>query len=133
MPERRVEVENRSRLDEIHEDYLRFSRRVGITLAIIITVLIMSLGGLAYLIKENRDLAHRAEDKSEGVRISAIFAKEKVCSQSSDRLVACRALFDRLAESLSDAQRKQLACSVVDQLAGKLADRLQEQSECPKP
>lgn len=54
MSERRHDFASRERLEEIHESYLAFSRRVLVALAILFLVLIGSLAASAYLITENR-------------------------------------------------------------------------------
>jgi hypothetical protein len=146
VEERRADTNNRSRLDRIDASYKRWSSRTLLLLACLAGFQLV-LGVLAiYLVGQNNDridenkaniaairrIADRASDKAEAVRLGAVLAKEKVCTDTN-RKVACRALFDRLATSLSDAQRFQLACAVVVQLRGDVARELESSSKCPKP
>ena len=51
----------------------------------------------------------------EGDRLDARFRSQKVCTESNQG--ACQALFERLANNITDAQRRDLAC-VVFRTAG---------------
>lgn len=138
MDERRKESENRSRLEKIHADYLKFSRRVAIALAIGAVVLIGGLAATAYEIRQNRNqtktiriIASRANDRAEAVRVLTTLTREKVCSESSNQPVACRALFNRLAGNISEEQRFKLACAVLDKLRGPIVRDIQRYTKCP--
>ena len=65
----------------------------------------------------------------EVTRIQAVLFSEKVCSDSN-RGAACRALFDRLAESLSDNQRLRAACSMLAVLDLEETDALRRKAGC---
>lgn len=128
---------NRDRLDSIHESYLRFSRRAALALTIQGIVLIGSLTVLGYLVKENHDktiqiraIALRAVARSEEVRVRQILGAEKVCSQSSNQKVACRALFNRLANNISNKQQRRLTCTVLNQMRGPTARELRRETKC---
>lgn len=56
--------------------------------------------------------------------VQRILSSEKVCSETNQG-TACRALYDRLSDNISDAQRHRLAC-VVFQTAG-----VKPNIECP--
>lgn len=134
---RRQDEGSRDRLDKIHLGYLRFSKRVAIAMAIQGVGLILSLVVVGYAIKEGRDIskevkeiAVRADLRSERNRVTQQLAQEKVCSQSSDRLVACRALFERLAGSISEEQRRELSCAVLEQMRGSTARTLRRETKC---
>lgn len=128
---------NRDRLDEIHKGYVRFAKLAAIAIGIQAIVLIVSLTAVGYLLKQNHDNASRiktialgADFQSEQNRIQQKLAKEKVCSQSSNRLIACRALFDRLSNNISDKQRHELACAVLEQMRGSTARVLRRETKC---
>ena len=138
MDERRKEHANRSRLDKIHADYLRFARRTAIALAIMAVVLIGSLTANGITLRENRKqtdrierIAKQASDQAESVRVLATLTREKVCSESSNQPVACRALFNRLAGNISEEQRLRLACAVLSELRGPVARDLRRSTDCP--
>lgn len=57
------------------------------------------------------EVAVSAEKKA---RISQELAKEKVCSETNQG-EACRDLFQRLRNNISNTQRFQLACVILDQ------------------
>lgn len=59
----------------------------------------------------------------------ALLRREQVCSLSHQGL-PCRELFERLSDSISDRQRRRLACTVIVFLGGPLADRVARDSHC---
>lgn len=114
-----------------------FMRRVFIgaliSLSVIALTTSVALVGLGVVVRYNHDqavkveeLARKADDRSQDSLFESKLAKEKVCSQSSDRRVACQALFERLAGALSEEQRLRLACQVVLHLKGKTARTLRK-------
>lgn len=136
--DRRHDDGSRDRLDRIHKGYLRFSKRVAIAMSIQAVGLILALIVVGYGIREGRDTANevreiavRADLRSERNRVRQQLASEKVCSQSSNLRVACRALFDRLSGSISDQQRYELACAVLEQMKGSTARKLRQETKCP--
>src|SRR5213592_2176235 len=136
--DRRQNDGNRKRLDEIHASYKRFAKLAGIAIGIQAVFFIISLGVIGHLLKDDihnshyiRGIALKADFKAEQNRTIAALAKEKVCSQSSNRRAACRALFDRLAESISDRQRYKLACAILNQMRGSVARMLRRETKCP--
>lgn len=135
--DRRHDESSRDRLFLIHQSYLRFSRRTAIALSVQAAFLILSLVVVGYALKGQRDtdkevksIAVRADFKSERNRVRQQLASEKVCSQSSDLRVACRALFDRLSGSISDQQRHELACAVLEQMRGPTARDILKATKC---
>lgn len=135
--DRRTDDGNRDRLDRIHKSYVRFSRRIAIAMTIQGVGLILSLVVVGYGIRENHDtikevkkIAVTADIRSERNRVRQLLAKEKVCSQSSNRRVACRALFERLSGSISNRQRYLLACSVLEKMRGPIARDLRRETKC---
>jgi hypothetical protein len=65
-------------------------------------------------------------------QVRQLLVAEKVCSVSNQG-DACRALFDRLAIHLSEAQRFRLACDVLAPLDIPDAVRWAREAECPPP
>lgn len=147
VPGRRAkEVPGRRSTDVLAEQVdafiLKTERRLStifigalISLSVIALTTAAALLGLGLVVKYNHaqavkveDIADRADARSQRTVITNELQKEKVCSQSSDRLVACRALFERLAGSLSEEQRVRLACQVVLHLRGQVARALRKQN-----
>src|SRR4051812_38662262 len=91
-----------------------------VSLSIIAIATAAAVFGLGYIVRYNHAqaekvaaIAKRADKRSQRSAIQLELTREKVCSQSSNRHIACRALFERLAGSLSKSQRDRLACQVV--------------------
>lgn len=63
MTERRQNGELRTRLDDIHVQYQRFARHVGIALTIMAIVLVASLALQGYLIAQNSDRANEIQSQ----------------------------------------------------------------------
>jgi hypothetical protein len=65
-------------------------------------------------------------------QVRRLLVSEKVCSLSNQG-EACRALFNRLAVNLSEAQRFRLACDVLAPLDIPDAVRWAREADCPPP
>jgi hypothetical protein len=112
-----------------------------VTMAIIGIVTAGSLFAFGAVVRTNDHkadqataLAKRAYAQSQKSAFRQELQREKVCSQSSIRRIACQALFERLAKSLSLEQRDRLACSVLTHLKGPTAEKLREENpQCHKP
>lgn len=115
----------------VHDAETR-GRRVFIgalaAISIIALTTAVAIFGLGFAVRYNHRLAVRANQKASQVKFQQDLAREKVCSQSSNRRVACRALFERLAGALSSAQRVTLACEVIRHLDGRTADALRKEN-----
>jgi hypothetical protein len=141
-----VQPERRKGYNELHkeidthaqkvEDRLeRFIKKALIAFGIIGIFCVLGIFGLGLVVRYNSDqsekietIAKRAEDRSQSSVIKIELEREKVCSQSSNRRIACRALFERLAGSLSEKQRIQLACDVIKHLRGSVAKTLRDEN-----
>lgn len=97
---------------------------------LIIYIAILIVTGLAmFAMFTAADAAHdQAEIANARARV-ALLQREQVCSLSNQGL-PCRDLFRRLASSITDAQRRELACTVITFLDGKEADRIARVSHC---
>jgi hypothetical protein len=85
-------------------------------------------------IHEVRLLALEANARTERLRIQQELTREKVCSESSDQVVACSALFERIARNLTDEQRLRLACVVLYELRDSpRPEQWARQLRCPLP
>lgn len=92
-------------------------------------------------VQENSDNATVAKDKADSalvtansalnLAIEASLTKEKVCSLSHQG-GPCKALFNRLARSINDVQRKRLACTVLSALDPAQTAALRKASRCPR-
>lgn len=135
--DRRHDPTARDRIGYIHDGYVSFARKASIAIGIQAVILILSLAAISYLVKQNHDnavkirvIAVHANRKAEHVRVLQELAKEKVCSQSSNRKIACRSLFERLYGSISNSQRHRLVCVVIDELRGPTVRAIRRQSHC---
>lgn len=104
-----------------------------VSLSIIAITTAAALFSLGFIVRYNRSqiieaqkIAKKANERSQHSAIQIELSREKVCSQSSNRRIACRALFERLAKSLSEEQRSRLACQVIVHLNGSEAKVLKE-------
>jgi hypothetical protein len=112
-----------------------------VSMSIIALTTAGALVGIGLLIRDNHrqtvaveKVANQANDRAEHTAIKLELSKEKVCSESSDQPVACRALFERLSGNLSEEQRMRLACIAILYLEGPLAGELQRQNpQCKQP
>jgi Tfp pilus assembly protein PilO len=105
------------------------------SLSIIAITTAVALFGLGFVVRNSHSksqkveaIAKRADERSARSAFQIQLNREKVCSQSSNRRVACRALFERLAGSLSENQRIRLACQVVLHLNGPTAEALRKEN-----
>lgn len=105
------------------------------SLSVIAITTAVALFGLGFTVRHNHSkatkvekIAKRADVRSADAAFQIQLNREKVCSQSSNRRVACRALFERLAGSLSEKQRVRLACQVVLHLNGPTAEALRREN-----
>src|SRR4051794_10713771 len=104
-----------------------------VSLSIIALTTAAALFGLGAVVRYNHSkavkvesIAKRADQRSEASAFQIQLNREKVCSQSSNRRIACRALFERLSGALSEEQRIRLACDVVRHLRGSVAKTLRD-------
>lgn len=104
-----------------------------VSISIIALATTVALFGLGIIVRDNHSkatkvetIAKRADKRSQHSAFQLELTREKVCSQSSNRRVACRALFERLAGSLSKQQRDRLACQVILHLRGPVAKEIQK-------
>lgn len=104
-----------------------------VSISVIALATMVALFGLGITVRNNHSkaekvetIAKRADTRSQRSAIQLELSREKVCSQSSNRRVACRALFERLAGALSEKQRDRLACQVILHLRGPEADALRK-------
>lgn len=113
-------------------------RRVLIGSIIAISVIALATGaalfGFGLIVHYNHSqsekvekIAKRADKRSQRSAIQLEITREKVCSPS-DRIDACRALFERLAVALSEGQRDRLACQVIRHLTGPEAESLRDET-----
>lgn len=100
-----------------------------VAISIIALTTAAAIFGLGFAVRYNHRIAVKANAKASRLQFQAQLAREKVCSQSSNRIVACRALFERLAGSLSPAQRIRLACEVLRHLDGPTADVIKKENK----
>lgn len=73
---------------------------------------------------EIRKLAISANTQADEA-VNAVLQKERICADSSD-VTACRALFERLARSVTDEQRYRLGCAAIKMLEGEVAKSIRE-------
>lgn len=106
-----------------------------VSISIIAIATAAALFGLGLVVRYNHtqavkveEIAKRADGRSQSSAFQIRLNRQKVCSQSSNRRVACRALFERLSEALSEEQRIRLACEVVRHLHGSVAKTLREEN-----
>jgi hypothetical protein len=103
----------------------QFRERWRVLVAAIVTVFALAFAGFAVA----RVLHTNTDDIQ---RIKGVLFSEKICSVSNTG-EACRALFNRLADSLSEKQRFRLACDVLAALDLPEMDKLRQQAKCPPP
>lgn len=102
MTDRRVDLEDRERLTEIHHDYERFSRGVWVTLGIFFVVLLASLTATGFLIKANRT---RANDVQHIFERSLRLSCQSINERHDSAIKALDAQLARIAPTLKPEQR----------------------------
>jgi hypothetical protein len=102
-----------------------------IAIAAILCVAFVAAGVNAFYVFPR--LNERGQQNTREIQqIQRVLRSEKVCSLSHQGS-ACRALFDRLAMNLSEAQRFRLACDVLAPLHIPDAVRWAKEADCPTP
>jgi len=99
-----------------------------VSLSIIALCTAVALVAFGFVVRYNHDLVIHANEEASKSSIATELAREKICSQSSDQEVACQALFERLANSITDSQRFRLACKVIFSLEGATARSLRAEN-----
>jgi hypothetical protein len=105
------------------------SLRIAIIILCMAFVAVAGINMFYVFPRLNEQTRHNARDIQQ---IQQLLVTEKVCSLSNQG-DACRALFDRLAVNLSEAQRFRLACDVLAPLDIPDAVRWAREAECPPP
>lgn len=115
--------------------FQRWLTRGLIAFSVIGTMCVLSLIGFGLILHnqsqtdvEVKQIAVRAEKRTEALLIGNVLDKEKICSVSSNQKETCGALFDRLDRALSHDQRVRFACIVLRNVDGPTADALRKEN-----
>lgn len=132
--DRRHDYASRDRLEQIHEGYVRFSRRVGFALVVIVVVLCGSLAAEAFLIAENRENADEAQqvarDIEAGVERSLRVTCESINMRHDRAISELNKQIDKLRPSLTDEEIERVERSRDANVA--LIDALVPKRDCPE-
>lgn len=80
---------------------------------VIFAVCFVAMLSAVFALRSINDTADLANRKAQRALIQQTLTREKVCSETANQRVACRALFERLIRSISRDQQLRLACGAL--------------------